>query len=169
MAIFSTLLWLIDRNIAPGRCTEWTEEKINKGEDRYNPTGAFRRPEEVARILVNACAQYAVVERLAEEWDLIGSGVRTRFTDLAKRGWRSGNVTKGLLRLNERLHGKILTRKYAESTSSYEEFHGRTSSARDSIKDKFVRLPADYQSWSPERKKKYQQQLARERREQREY
>ncbi|MBI2640929.1 MAG: hypothetical protein HYW91_03560, partial [Candidatus Sungbacteria bacterium] len=60
--------------------------------------------------------------------------------------------------------GKILRREYVEGPTAYEEIHRTRNTEHDSIRYKFVAKPADYESWSPQRKKKYQQQLARERR-----
>jgi len=166
----STLLWMIDRNIAPGHCGEWTEEVITS---LKRPMGknSSKKPEEVARILVNGCSQSVVAERLAREWPLLGGDIRMEFTDLANKGWRSGNVTKGLLRLDKLLGGKILRREYVEERKVLKERGGKTFVASgkehddlSTIKWKFVLPPPDHASWSPARKKKYQQQLARERR-----
>ncbi len=175
-----TLLWLMGRGMSLSQCTEYTEERtarIEEGDEAkwragQNTKRAYlnMKPDEIARRLLNGCAQYVVAERLAEEWDLLGSEIRMKFTDLANAGWRSGNKTKGLLRLDKLLGGKILRREYVEDRRVLKERDGKsyvaygTDGSRESIAFKFAALPPDYHKWSPGKKRKYREQLARERR-----
>ena len=170
------------RGMSLGQCTEYTEEgikRVNDEEDVRRTAGQHAKmsflnmkPDEIARRLVNGCAQYAVAERLAEEWGLLGSEIRMKFTDLANAGWRSGNKTKGLLRADKLLGGKILRREYAVEVRVMKERHGKTYTAFQTARDesrhaigyKFAALPPDYHKWSPAKKKAHREQLARERR-----
>ncbi|MFY9461655.1 MAG: hypothetical protein WAP51_00435 [Candidatus Sungiibacteriota bacterium] len=121
---------------------------------------------------MNGCAQYSVAERLAEEWGLLGSEIRMKFTGLANAGRRSGNKDKGLLRADKMLGGKIFRREYVEEERVLKVRDGKTLVAfqsarveqRSTIAWKFATLPPDYHKWPPARKKAYREQLARERR-----
>lgn len=177
----STLLWLMGRGMYLSLCTEYTEERIKMIEEKeaekqqagqkVKQIYLNKKPEEIARRLLNACAQYVVAERLAEEWDFLGSEIRMKFTDLANAGWRSGNKTKGLLRVDKMLGGKILRRQYVEDVGVLRERDGKTfvdfrKAATPTVdpKYRFATLPKDFHTWSPARKRKYNEQLARERR-----
>lgn len=181
-AASSTLLWLMSRGMSLSQCAEYTEERIRQVEEeegarreagqKTKMSFLNKKPDEVARILVNGCAQYSVAERLAEEWHLLGSEIRMKFTDLANAGRRSGNKDKGLLRADKMLGGKIFRREYAEESRVLKERDGKTyvsfQRARDESRYatgwKFAALPPDYHKWSPARKKVYREQMARERR-----
>ena len=177
MATFCTLLWLMGRGIDLSRCTEYTEQKIHeiREQEAKDQRGGKRtkqgylpyKEEKIANRLVNACSSAAVADRLAEEWELLGPRIRMHFTDLANKGWRSGNVTKGLSRADAKLGGRIFRREciYTEKAGRKEK-RGEMY-VTSPVEWRFVKTPADYSSWSSGRKKKFQQQLARERRERR--
>ena len=170
------------RGMSLSQCTEYTKERIEQVQEEE---GARRdagqrtkmsffnmKPDEIARRLVNGCAQYSVAEQLAKEWHLLGSGIRMKFTDLANAGWRSGNKTKGLLRADKLLGGKILSREYVEDVrvlrerdgKSYVGFRRGGDFSPETIAFRFAVLPPDYHKWPPARKKAHREQLARERR-----
>ncbi len=173
----STLLWLMARGMSLSSCKEYTRERIERvGAEEAAAMKAGRKvkqgyldkkDEEIARLLVNACSQYTVAERVAKEWELFDSNIRRHFMELANTGWRSGNVTKGLSHANELTGGKILRRQVltAEGAGRRDKQSGMYETSP--IAWKFAALPQGYSNWPAARKKKYREQLARERRESR--
>lgn len=170
--------------ITLSRCSEFTRQRIDEISDakevarlqgkKVKVVYLGKDDKEIARLLVNACSQYSVAERLAEEWDLLGPGIRMAFTDLANSGWRSGNVTKGLAHLDKLLGGRIFRREYVEKEralkkrdgKSYVAYRSPVSPAVTGAQIAFAAfgLPANYQKLSPAEKKRIRDRLARERR-----
>ncbi|QQG45328.1 MAG: hypothetical protein HYW89_00080 [Candidatus Sungiibacteriota bacterium] len=179
-ATVSILLWCLRRNIPLARWREHTEAEIKEASSGflgYAPTGGAndKQLREMARRLVNACSQYSVAERIAAEWPLWPALLRMAFTDIANSGWRSGNVSKGITHLDTLLGGKIRSHTVDVTTERrIQEVDGRLirtihgiDPARAGAERAFAPFvrPANYAKLSAAEKRRINQRLAKERRE----
>ncbi len=186
----SVLIYCVEQGIHPARWAEVEEQEQNAylestrtsvdrgGRSSIHSSSNFKpqEVERIARALVNACANDAVPLKLAGDFEKFPPGIRMRFTQIANESGHSGNVRKGLIRADRAAGGKILAhisqrdevRDLKLQNGAYRiGFRRESLPAVMGAERAFAAftLPKDYASWSPTRKKKYREQLARERRE----
>lgn len=165
-----SLLWCLARNIPLAHFDQ-------EGDDGTREAVGFFSAKELpktARRLVGGLAQYKVAEQMAREWGGYSSLLRRAITDLCNSNNHSGNVRKGILRLNECLNGRVLRRGGIEEERVLIEREGRTLTATRRVRGRAIigaerafagfALPKDYPAWSPAKKKAFRAQQARERR-----
>ncbi|MGY6272724.1 hypothetical protein ACXIUT_23845 [Achromobacter denitrificans] len=88
----------------------------------------------IAQIIMKQCGHADVINLVVSEFDTFPDTLRRDFSDLANsQGASSGNVRKGLQRINERLQGRLLR----ENQETY--FNQRVESI-DGVRYKRVRV-----------------------------
>ncbi len=171
-------LWLIDKNI-PLSLWRKKEEDFS-GSDScgvvFEGWNAGKELKNVVAIIVNSMSHHAAVELVAREWDSFPSILRMRLTQElnAANGTRSGNKTKGILRLNEKLGGRVLSKVDDRLTDrDLRVIDGRIISRQRPVNPAVAgamrahgafTLPSDFDKMSPAAKRKIRKQQAADRR-----
>ncbi len=180
-------IWLIDRNIGISRwksVEELSNIKPNEldSQSRVYHSGSYgdnKRLSNTVNIIVNSMSHPDAVELIAQEWGLFPPALRMGLTDAMKEacGIRSGNKTKGIIRLDKMLGGKILAKIDNRRTDrDLRVIDGEVVSRQRRVNPavagamrahaEFV-LPPNYNQLTPAEKKKIQKQMNKERRQDR--
>ncbi|MDE2001591.1 MAG: hypothetical protein KGI60_03465 [Patescibacteria group bacterium] len=170
----SLLLEMVSNNVPLHTWRKFAAE--NSSRSQYGGW-CSKKLDDVARIIVNGCANGEVVDLVAREWDNLDSQYRMAITREANMalGTRSNNKTKGIRRLDERLGGRVLTTVDSRPTQRRMEVVGGRLRATNRPIDParagasrayaIISLPANYADLPPAQKRKIQQELAKRRRE----
>jgi hypothetical protein len=148
----------------------------------YYAGGGWRTKEldRIAAVTVASLSHPLAVELVAKEWEALPSVVRMRLTQLANERHehpQSNNQRKGIIRLDRLLDGKILSAAPAVTTSELRVIGGCLVRQRRTVRAEVAGAmrafgafakPKDFASWSPARKRQWQQRAAAERRRARE-
>ena len=153
------------------------EEGQRNGSDSFKQSAwCNKKDAAVVQVMVSSCSHRDAVELIAHEWEGLPSHIRAQFTMKANEamGTASGNVTKGLLALDEKLHGKLTRRVDGRQTvrelrvvgGDLVSRHRALSPAVVGAQRAFAAssLPFGYHNWKPSDKKRYQKKMAAERR-----
>lgn len=169
----SILLWLVARNLPLGHCDQYTEEDVHRM-PATSESWSDKAVRKIAQRLVNGLSQCSVTRRLAEEWELLSPRLRMDLTDIANSPNHSGNVRKGILYLDELLGGKVRRREVVQTERQLISTAHGVIAVRRIINPAVAggerafagfRRPANYESLPAAEKKRINQQMARERRE----
>lgn len=129
-----------------------------------------------ANIIVNSMSHPDAVELVANEWDFFPPALRMRLTDEMNKacGTKSGNKTKGIVRLDKMLGGKILSRADNRRTDrDLRVIDGEVVSRQRRVDPAVAgamrahaefALPPNYNQLTPSEKKKIQRRMTEERR-----
>jgi hypothetical protein len=130
----------------------------------------------VATVVVASLTHDEAIKLVVCEWENLPSVVRMRITQLANERYHnpsSHNQVKGIKRLDKLLDGKILSKAEGPTERHLGVVDGRLVSTQRAIKSNvagaerafaaFVK-PRDFQSWSPARKRAWQNEMAARRR-----
>ncbi len=169
----SILLHLLALNLPLGHCDKYNAVTV----DRWSAPDMWgnKALDNTARKLVNALSQYKVAEQMAKEWEGYPPLLRLRITAIANeaRGHASGNVTKGIQRLNDVLGGKILARETGPTERTLQIIDGRKVSVDKRFNPAVAgayrafsgyALPPNFNKLPKAEQKRIRQQLAAERR-----
>lgn len=177
-------LWLIDQKI---NISHWksVQELDDIRPDKFDPLSRTHHSEmyglskllsNTVKIIVNSMSHPDAVELVANEWDFFPPALRMRLTDEMNKacGTRSGNKTKGIVRLDKMLSGKILRKIDDRRTDRELRVIGGEVVSRQRRVDPAVAgatqayaafaLPPNYNQLTPAEKKKIQRQMTKERR-----
>lgn len=173
----SVLLWLLACNLP----LSYWPKYINSPEFQKGLPGFMGEKElnNAARLMVNALTQEIVQQRMAEEWEFFPPRLRQKITAIANEARNghchiSNNVTKGIVRFNDRLGGKILARQTGPTERTLQIVGGRKVSVDRRINPAVAgayrafsgyAFPPNFSNMSKAEQKKVRQQLAAERRE----
>ncbi len=171
----SLLSWMVEMNMP---LHTWRSVLQNKNPDLRYSGWNTKKLDTTARIIINGCANDEVVDLVVEEWDSLPSLLRKALTNeanLALQQNRSGNKTKGLKRLNDRLGGRVLRSESSGPTDRKLRVIGGKLISEDRRVNPAVagasqahaayELPPNYDSLPPAEKRKLREKLAKERRE----
>ena len=179
----SLTLWLISKNLPLGHYQRYEDEYKASPGMFIAENGDYwgeKKLRKVAGTIVNGLAQYKVAELIAREWDRFHSRLRLDIRDMCNGSqWRSGNVTKGVVYLDELLNGSVLRSQH----------NGPTERKVIVVDGKLVRTkqrinmaaagaqrahaafskPPHYHKMSPAEKRRVNQRFAAERRKDKKY
>ena len=172
------VLWMVGKNIPLGHFHKYQTEEARGAAGGGIPLSfRYAGDKEVNRaagIIIGGMSQYPVAELVAKEWDSFPPQLRMAITNMANTQHRSNNVSKGLAYLDKLLKGRVLSQKtYGPTQRDLVMVGGRLVSRNRLINPAvagaerafaaFVR-PTDYNNMSPAKKKKVNQRIAAERR-----
>ena len=176
--------WLVDRNL---NLSEWKKIEALKDikPDRFDSldsdyhSGLFGQGKLLSNrvnVIVNSMSHPDAVELVANEWNFFPPILRMRLTDEMNKacGTRSGNKTKGIIRLDKMLGGKILSKFDSRSTDrDLRVIGGEVVSIQRRVNPAVAgamrahaafALPPNYNMLTPAEKKKIQRKMTEERR-----
>ncbi len=172
------VLWLVGKNKPLGHFRKYQTEEAREAAGGGKPL-SFRymgdkEVDRAAGIIVSGMSQYPVAELVAKEWDSFPPQLRMAITNIANTQHRSNNVTKGLTYLDKLLCGKVLSRQITGPTQrdlvtvngilvSRNRRINMAIAGAERAHAAFVR-PPHYHRMSAAEKKRVNQQLAAERR-----
>ena len=135
-----------------------------------------KKLDRVAGAIVAGLANDETIALVAAEWESLPALLRSRITLIAngQRGTSSNNRSKGIVRLDKLLGGKILSTIDRQVTErKLRVIDGKLVSVRQVVQPGVAGAerafaaftkPPGYSSWSPARKRAYQQEVAAARR-----
>jgi len=177
-------IWLIEKKIP---LSQWRslEELKDMKPDRFDSVGRVyhsgsfgdeKQLHNTVNIIVNSMSHPDAVALIVEEWNFFPPALRMRLTDELNKacGARSGNNTKGIVRLDKILGGKILSKVDDRRTDrDLRVIGGQVVSRQRRVNPavagamrahaEFV-LPPNYNQLTPAEKKRIQKQMNKERR-----
>lgn len=172
----SLVLRLISLNIPLSAWRKFEEDSKRGGEGFRGQGWSSKKVDEIVRIMVASCSHSDAVELIAREWSALPDLIRMNFTMKANdaAGTASGNITKGILTLDKRLGGKILSTVDDRSTMrdlrvidgelvSREKRVDPAAAGAQRAFGGFVK-PANYNQLRPAEKRRIMQKMAAERR-----
>lgn len=172
-------LWLIDRNFP---LSQWRRKECDfPDEDRashmtFEGWNSEKKLDNVVRIIVGSMSHTEAVELVASEWNFFPPILRIRLTQALNEaaGTRSGNVTKGILRLNKSLNGRVLSKvDHRMADRDLRVIGGRVVSRQRPVNPAVAgamrahaafALPSDYKTLPPAAKRRIRKRQAKERR-----
>lgn len=168
------ILWMIAHNIPLGHFEKYLEGGSLKKDVSKGSSYSMKKKETIARAIVNGLSQYAVAEQVAKEWDSFDSQIRMLITDMCNNtASLSGNVRKGVARLDQLLGGKIRRHETGPTVRKLVMVEGRVvpnyqpvnlAAANAERAFATVSKPANYHKMSPQEKRKWSEEAARARR-----
>jgi len=175
----SLLLLMVARNIP---LHTWREcEKETAGEtSHYSGWTGTKNLDHIARLITNSCSSNEVVKLIAREWEYLPPLVRMSITHEMNQalGTRSNNKTKGIRRLDELLAGKVLRSQQNEELTDRKliTVGGKLIAIDKKLNPAVLgasrtyatyALPANYNNLPPAEKRRLREELAKQRREDR--
>lgn len=175
-------IWLVGKNIP---LSQWRKLEVLKDmkPDRHDSldrtfggSSSDKKLSNAANIIVNSMSHPDAVDLVAEEWNFFPSILRMYVTSAMNEafGTRSGNKTKGIVRLDKMLGGKILSKVDSRRTDRDLRVIGGEVVSRQRRVNPAVAgamrahaafvLPSNYNQLTPAEKKKIQRQMTEERR-----
>lgn len=165
---------MIARNVP---LCQWRDYEKNGRDKRLGGGRKRREADSVAREILSQMTHIEVVALMVREWKHFDGMVRVRFTARANEEYQSpssGNKVKMLRKLNRLLGGVILSHEALGPTDrDLKVIDGRVVSINRRLDPAKVgaqrahapyALPPGYKKWSPARKRRYQQEMAAKRR-----
>ncbi len=177
------VLWLVGKNLPLGHFHKYQTEEAREAAGGGSPMSfhyfGSKEVYRAAGIIVSGMSQYPVAELVAKEWDGFPPQLRMAITNMANTQHRSNNVAKGLAYLDKLLSGRVLSQKvYGPTQRTLVTVGGRLISVNRRINPAIAGAerahaafsrPSHYHKMSPAEKKRVNQQLAAERRKNRNY
>lgn len=170
------VMWLIARNLP---LSQW--ERYKDMDCGINPVGV-QKQDRIVSTIINSLSHPAAVQIVVRDWHSLESHLRMRVTVEANRAaggdrHRSNNVTKGILRLDKLLGGRVLKSvDHAPTVRDLRVVGGVYMSRERRLQPAAVgatrafaahSLPLNYRSLRPAEKRRIQKELAKSRREMR--
>ncbi|HRH25423.1 MAG TPA: hypothetical protein PLD99_00520, partial [Parcubacteria group bacterium] len=102
------ILWMVAQNLPLGHFEKYLEGGSLAKDASSAKSYTMKKKETIARAIVNGLSQYAVAGQVAKEWDSFDPQIRMLITDMCNNtASLSGNVRKGVARLDQLTGGKI--------------------------------------------------------------
>jgi hypothetical protein len=132
----------------------------------------------IARTIVSGLTHEAVVRLVAKEWDSLPPGLRMKVTALANESYQSPsshNLAKSIQKLDAKLKGKILSKAQGPTERNLKVIDGKLRSLNRQVRQNVAgaerafaafTTPKDFNTWDPARKRRFREQMAKERRQQ---
>jgi hypothetical protein len=98
------IMTMISKNVP---LCQW-QRFVDSGADGAGFHAGGKNPEKIAQIIFSSLSHPDAVSLVAREFEELSQQVRIQLRTLCNNGNASGNVRKGVQRLNELLNGKLL-------------------------------------------------------------
>lgn len=169
-------LWLINKNIPLSQWRNEGDDCSDEGYGTFEGWNSEKKLDNVVKIVVNSMSHPEAVELVAREWDFYPPILRIRLSPALNdaAGTRSGNKTKGILRLNKMLGGRVLSKVDEQSVSrDLRVVGGRVVSRQRRVNPAVAgamrahaafALPFDYKTLPPAAKRRIRKRQAKDRR-----
>lgn len=169
------ILWMVAQNLPLGHFEKYLEGGSLAKDASSAKSYTMKKKETIARAIVNGLSQYAVAGQVAKEWDSFDPQIRMLITDMCNNtASLSGNVRKGVARLDQLTGGKIrrngtgpTERKLIVVDGTVVSVRQRVNTAMTNAERAFatVAKPSNYHTMSPQQKRRWSEEAARARRE----
>ncbi len=175
MAQQNIILWMVQNNLPLGHFDKYLKEGSLERDPSKGSSYRGKKRETIAREIIGGLAQYSVAEQVAKEWDSFDSFLRMTITDMCNNTvGLSGNVRKGIARLDQLTGGKVRRRETGPTERKLVVVDGSVVSVRQRVNTALtnaerafatVAKPANYHTMSPQQKRRWSEEAARARRE----
>ena len=175
-------IWLVRKNVPLSQWRKLEElgdmkpDKFDSFDQTFGVHSSDKTLSNAANVIVNSMSHPDAVDLVAKEWNFFPSVLRMYVTMAMNEafGTRSGNKTKGIVRLDKMLGGKILSKVDDRRTERDLRVIGGQVVSRQRRVNPAVAgamrahaefaLPPNYDLLTPAEKKKIQKQMNKERR-----
>ena len=171
----SVLMWMVANNIPLHTCDKLPTADM---EQRAGYSFGSRKDDKaIAETIVAGLTHPSVVALLAKEWNQLPSVVRMRVTQLANERHShpsSHNQQKNIGKLDKLLGGEVLSKSMQSTSREVRVIRGTVVSHHRPIRESVAAAsrkyasyvkPAGFDSWPANKKRKWHEQMARDRRE----